>query len=325
MALGYSRASHQDTIGGVFLDDQTIERLKTSSDSAQFAASWLASLARMVEGLRQSLLVLSAPGKSGFQPLGVWPEGAKPELAMRNAVESCLKSGRPIIVTLEGQEGEGVAIGLPINVSGQIRGAVGVTLDPQSEDNLRLVLDQIQWSSGWIETLIRRRRISDTESLNTVIDLFATSLHHRRFHEAATATATELATALQCERVAIGFIQGQHMRLRALSHSANFVKKANLVRAMEAAMDEAVDQQATLVMPEPEDAPERVITRHRKLMSGHEMTSVCTVPLTEGREVIGALLLERVEPLIGRRCKSVNTLRPSLVRRLTSSGARIAG
>ena len=296
MALGHKRASQQDTVGGVFLDDETLEKLKTSSDGAQFAASWLVSLARMVEGLRQCLLVLSAPGKSRFKPLGVWPEGAKPERVMMNAVESCLKTGHTVIVTLDAGEGEGVSIGIPINVSGQICGAVGVTIDPQSEENIRLILDQLQWSLGWIETLVRRRRISDSDGLVTVIELLATSLHHRRFQEAATATATELATALQCERVAIGFMRGKHTRLRALSHSASFSKKANLVRAVEAAMDEAVDQQATLVMPEPDDAPERVITRHEKLMSGQEMTAVCTVPLTEGRDVIGALLLERVKP-----------------------------
>lgn len=296
MALGDNRASQQDTVGGVFLDSETLEKLKTSSDGAQFTSAWLASLGRMVEGLRQSLLVLSKPGKSRFEPLGVWPEGAKPEQAMMSAVESCLRSGRPVIVTLGAEEGEGVAIGLPVNVGGQIRGAVGVTLDPQSEENLRLILDQIQWSSGWIETLIRRRRISDSDGLITVIELLATSLHHERFQEAATATVTELATALQCERVAIGFMRGQHIQLRALSHSASFVKNTDLARSFEAAMDEAVDQQATIVMPEPEDAPERVITRHAKLMSGQDMTAVCTVPLTEGRKVIGALLLERTEP-----------------------------
>lgn len=298
MALGYNKTSHQETVGGVFLDAQSIERLKTTSDGAQFASAWLASIAKLVEGLRQSLLVLSTPGKSGFQPLGVWPDGARPEQDMRKAVESCLKSGLPVIVNLAGEEEEdkGVAVSLPINVSGQVRGAIGVTLDPQSEENLRLVIDQLQWSSGWIETLIRRRRISDSDSLNTVIDLLATSLHHRRFQEAATATATELATDLQCERVAIAFKKGQHMKVRALSHSASFVKNTDLVRAIEEAMDEAADQQATLVMPEPEDNPERVIVCHQALMSGHDMKAVCTVPLTEGREVIGALLLERNEP-----------------------------
>lgn len=296
MVTEYRNASQRDTVGGVFLDSQTLDKLKKSADGAQFTAAWLGALGKMVDGMRQCLLALSAPGKNRFEPTGVWPEGAKPEPTMMKAVESCLKTGHPVIVTLDAEEGGGVAIGLPVAVNGQIRGAVGVTLEPQSEENLRLILDQIQWSSGWVETLIRRSRVSDSDGLMTIIDLLATSLHHDRFQEAATATATELATALQCERVAIGFMKGEHAQVRALSHSANFVKTSNLVRAMESAMDEAIDQQATVVLPEPDDAPERVIIRHNKLRKEEDAGAICTVTLTEGRNIIGAIVLERPEP-----------------------------
>ena len=294
MALNRAR-TQGDFAGGVFLDSETLDRLKTSSDGARFAAAWLTGLSGQAEGMRQGLVVLAGAG-SKFEPLAVWPEGAKPERAMMNAVENALRSSRTIMLTLSADEGEGVAIASPISVGGQLRGAVAVTVAPQEESKLRLVLDQLQWSSGWLETLIRRRRLSDSDGLVTVIELLATSLHHNRFQEAATAAATELAGALNCERVAIGFLRGRHARLRALSHSASFGKRTNLVRAIEAAMDEAMDQQATIVVPEPDEAPERVVRSHHALMRTQEISSVCTVPLAEGRRVIGALLLERSEP-----------------------------
>jgi len=294
--VALNRARTQgDFAGGVFLDSETLDRLKTSSDGARFAAAWLTGLSGQAEGMRQGLVVLAGAG-SKFEPLAVWPEGAKPERAMMNAVENALRSSRTIMLTLSADEGEGVAIASPISVGGQLRGAVAVTVAPQEESKLRLVLDQLQWSSGWLETLIRRRRLSDSDGLVTVIELLATSLHHNRFQEAATAAATELAGALNCERVAIGFLRGRHARLRALSHSASFGKRTNLVRAIEAAMDEAMDQQATIVVPEPDEAPERVVRSHHALMRTQEISSVCTVPLAEGRRVIGALLLERSEP-----------------------------
>lgn len=182
-----------------------------------------------------------------------------------------------------------------MTVGGQMRGATGVILAQTGPEGIQLMLDQLQWGSGWLETLIRRSQISDSDGLSTVVELLATSLHHKRFQEAATAVATELAGALECERVAIGFMRGKHSRVRAISNSANFGKKANITRAMEAAMDEALDQQATIVLPEPEDAPERVIRAHEVLRKEHGIGAACTVPLTEGRKVIGAILLERTE------------------------------
>jgi len=296
MSVRKVTASQKDSAGGIFLDDETLERLRTSADGPQFAMTWLAALSRQAEGMRQGLVVLAVTGRTKFGPIAVWPENAKPERALMNAVEACLRAGRSMLITLASNEGEGVAIAVPVTVAGQVRGAVAVIVAPREEPALRLVVDQLQWSSGWIETLIRRSRIADGEGLTTVVELLATSLHHERFQEAATATATELATALKCERAAIGFLRGRHVRLRALSHSATFAKRAKVVRSIENAMDEAIDQQATIVMPEPSDAPDRVVRQHQELMRTQEMAAVCTVPIAEGRRVIGALLLERAEP-----------------------------
>ena len=295
MAETKAKKPINDNAGGVFLDNSVLERLRVSSDQAQFATSWLLAISRMVTGMQQGILVTATPGSGRFEPLAVWPEGAKPKHALMKAVETCLRAERSML-TLSQDQAEGAAIAVPVTVSGQIRGVVAVIVDLQPEDKLRLVIDQLQWSSGWIETLVRRGRISDNDGLSTVVELLATSLHHRRFNEAATATATELATYLNCERAAIGFLRGRHIKLRALSHSANFGKQSNAVRAIQHAMDEAVDQQSTIVTPQPEDAPERATLRHEELMRTQDMAAVCTVPITEGRRIIGALMLERAEP-----------------------------
>src|SRR6185436_11833787 len=105
---------------------------------------------------------------------------------------------------------------------------------------------------------------------------------HERFQAAATAVATELATTLGCERVSIGFIKERHNVLAALSHSAAYGKKANLVRALEGAMDEAADQMATVVH-----------RAHAELIEQHGAGAACTIPLTAGGKVLGAIVLER--------------------------------
>ena len=58
-------------------------------------------------------------------------------------------------------------------------------------------------------------------------------------------------------------------------------------------MDEAVDQLATVIYPQQKGGPFQVTRAHAELVKHHGAGTVCTVPLTEGGEVLGALTLER--------------------------------
>ncbi len=283
-----------DATGDIFLDAETLKRLKSGTDVAQVSAALLAGLARMTQGLQQGLVVMSAVGRVKFEPVAIWPEGSSAAREMMVAVDGAIKSGRTVIETVAA-DGGGVAIASPVTIEGRLRGALAVLLGQSDEDAVRLVMDQLHWASGWLEALIRRRRLSNSDDLATVIELLATSLHHERFLEAATAVATELAGALGCERVSIGLLSGRHCRVRALSNSAAFGKKANLIRAVEAAMDEAADQQATVIYPAIEGGPEQVLRAHVTLAEGPGGPAICTIPLAQDRRVTGALLLERGE------------------------------
>jgi len=294
MAADQARKAADNTAGGVFLDRDTLDRLRSSADRKTFCTAWLQALAGQVDTMRQAIVLLANAGQAKFQPAAIWPTGAKPEKPLAASVEAAIRNTRTIIQTVGEDEGAaGVAIAVPLVFSGQLRGAVAVILDPTAPEGIQLVLDRLQWGTGWLETLVRRGRISDGRGLETVVELLATSLHHKRFQEAATAVATELAGALDCDRVSIAFLRGKHNRVRVMSHSANFQRKAKVARAIEAAMDEAVDQQATIVVPQPEDAPERVIRAHMDMVKYHGAGAICTVPLAEGDRIIGAMTLER--------------------------------
>jgi RND family efflux transporter MFP subunit len=163
----------------------------------------------------------------------------------------------------------------------------------REEAELRNVLRQLEWGGAWLEVLVRRKIFSANDRLIAVLGLLATSVHHDRFQAAATAMVTEVASTLDCERVSIGFIRGQRCRLRALSHSASFNKKSNLIRAIEGAMDEAVDQQATVVYPARSDGPVQVTRAHAELGRDYGTGALCSVPFGNGSELLGAFCLER--------------------------------
>jgi hypothetical protein len=82
-----------------------------------------------------------------------------------------------------------------------------------------------------------------------VLALQAAVVSHPRLGPAATAFASELATRLGCERVAVGFVEDRFSRVVALSHGALGDGSTDTLRAMGAAMDEAIEQAATVIAP----------------------------------------------------------------------------
>src|SRR5918994_1667988 len=102
-------------------------------------------------------------------------------------------------------------------------------------------------SQGLTGAAIVRTLPADT--LKAVLDLTATALEPERFSASATALVTDLATRLACDRVSLGIVRRGRLEVRALSHNARFNQKTDLLQMIESAMEEALDQQATIVLP----------------------------------------------------------------------------
>jgi len=281
-----------------FCNTKSWERLKTERNPKLFAAAWLDIQSRLISGeVLQGVVVLGEPDKGPFAPIAVWPEGSLGSPGLASAIENAMGKRHSTVETARritpDSRQKRDAIAVPLLVDKQICGAVAVEIEHAAEDRQQQVMEQLEWGSVWLETLVHRNRFTVSDRLVTVLELVATGLQHDRFQAAATSVATELAGILHCERVSIGFLRGQHSKVRALSHSASFGKKANIIRAMEAAMDEAIEQHATVVFPAPVDGPVQVIRAHASLAKEHGTGTVCTVPFTEGERILGAMTLER--------------------------------
>lgn len=284
----------------VFADAESWKRLKSARDPQTFAAAWLDLQCRVIDAnVHLGVVVLGREGEGAFAPVAVWPTGSLGTPGLTAAIEETIAKRHAVIqghtALSHGQKQQRDTIASPLLVDGKLCGAVAIDVEHCSEAEQQHVLGQLEWGSVWLEALIHRNRYTSADRLVTVLDLVATSLHHERFQAAATAVATELAGILQCERVSIGFLQGKHTRVRALSHSASFGKKANIIHDIGAAMDEAVDQQASVVVPPFDDGPLQVTRSHALLIKSHGDGAVCTVPFTDGEKILGAITLERPE------------------------------
>lgn len=112
-----------------------------------------------------------------------------------------------------------------------------------------------------------------------------------RLHEAAGALATELATALGLRHVAVARVHRGSARVIAVSHLAEQDSTQSADAIATAALDEAIDQNATVCFPPTPDAPLQITHAHAQLVRIRGGWA-CSMPLTADETIVGALLVE---------------------------------
>ena len=129
------------------------------------------------------------------------------------------------------------------------------------------------------------------------LDVLAAVEEQPRLLGMTIAIANNLATRLRCDRVSVGLRRrGGRIRLSAISHSATFKKAGRLVDAIESAMEEAMDQRASVTYP-PSPPTERAVTMaHRALadvIRAPDAALMSVMLADSSGRLIGAITLER--------------------------------
>ncbi|HPI61408.1 HlyD family efflux transporter periplasmic adaptor subunit [Zoogloea sp.] len=124
-----------------------------------------------------------------------------------------------------------------------------------------------------------------------MLALLAALVSHDSLGTSATALASELANRLGCERVSIGFVEDRFTRVVAISHGAISTNTSEMLRVIGAAMDESIEQAATVVAPAPEDHVPRIVLAHEELLR-HDGGMAITIPLVVAHQLVGAVLCQ---------------------------------
>ena len=259
--------------------DELLWRQFGEAKSAEaFARTWLALQCRMIPGVTSGVLVLRSGGAADrFAPAAFWPEGRRTRPHLGEVAERALRERRALVVPVPQPHHEGAAapprlrydVARPIEVDGELQGVVAVDVSPRSERDADATVRQLEWGGAWLEIARLRgdttRAVVVRDRLQTILDLVAATFGQARFGPAALAFVTTVATRLDADRVTLGFLRRGRARAVAVSHSAKFSRSSNLVRAIEQAMDEAIDQQALVVWPQPSDWRPQVARAHAEL------------------------------------------------------------
>lgn len=280
--------------------EQAWSRFSQAQSPEEFCSSWLAIQCDSIGGVSDGVVLLQTPGSTEYVPVAFYPEAARDRAHLAEVAERTLKEGRGVVLPIDNAATEQrYQLGYPVRIDGEVRGAVGLEMDGRPEAQLQSAMRALQWGSGWLEVLLRRHVDPATAAqlrLKLALDLVGTLLEQGGLRESAAAFSTEVAMRLGCERVAVGVLKGRTVKLVGVSHSAQFDERANLLRAVESAMGEAVDQGEVVVSPPPRDGLPVVTHAHDVLLRESGAGAAATFPLVCDGEVVGALSLERSAP-----------------------------
>lgn len=281
--------------------EQAWKQFADARSAEDFCGSWLSIQCQIIGGVADGVVVLQKPGSKALAPVAFYPDVKRDRSHLAEITERALKEGRGVVNSGSATDAADSALphcqlAYPVRIDGQLRGVVGMDLEYRSEAKLRSAMRDLQWGSGWLEVLLRRRADPEEAAhlrLKLALDLMSSLIEQKGLKDGASALATELAAKLGCDRVTIGLLKGERVKVCAVSHSGQFDRKANLLRAVEDAMHEAIDQRNTVVYPMDRPNQKIVALSHANLVRESEAGSALTLPLESAGEVVGALTLER--------------------------------
>jgi len=242
-----------------------------------------------------------APSRQ-LTPVGGSPKNRVGSALTIEAAQSAVDNARPVArgnmpVGESATENKPLAAAAPLIVKDEPVGVVVIEMQPQTQTEMRWAMRRLQWGAAWLRDAMRAeesvreqtRYTAAVEALNTIIVV----AEREDFMTAASAAVTDLATRFDCDRVALGLRKLRRTRIKAISHSAQFSKRMELVARLNAAMDEAIDQRAAVLWPD--DNTEDVLATHAAaaLAREHGAGHIYTVPLYANGKCIGARTFER--------------------------------
>jgi len=260
-----------------------------------FCQAWLALQCSLIHGIEYAVVALGEIETGPFKPVTFWPRrGAGIFLA--ELAEKSLDARHGIILKPDNKQQAHFGIAFPIIVEGDLHGTVAMQIKACSDEQVQSALRQLQWGASWLDSFLRHSlSLSEAglrENMISCIDHLATLLEHDGYKDSIRALVTELAVRLDCDRVSLGAVYSDDVKILVLSHSAQFGKKMDLIRMLSEAMEEVVDYRKMIQIPFVDDGKYHVV-KHAELARRFGSEAVLSIPLWRKGEVYGVLTLER--------------------------------
>jgi len=262
----------------------------------EFCRAWLAILCNRTAGAGSGLILL-ANEAGAFAPAAIWPVEPIAVEALAEAGKRALASGRPLVEPHRHVHGT-TLLAYPVARTDRPQGVVVLAIAGADADTLQSVMRNLHWGIGWIQSLTQQHGAAVAsgtgEAAGSALELLAAVQEEDELERAALVLCNELCRISGAHSAALGLEKDKAIRLLATSHGAWFRKRSNFAEAIEAAMDEAFDQRATIAWPEEDgNAHHHVTLQHARLAGTSGGGALLSVPLEDRGRIVGVATLER--------------------------------
>ncbi len=242
----------------------------------------------------------------------------------RSAVRHAALSRQSLVFGLDSNDmlydasGKGFLIAVPVPGglgpdSGATPASAVITLllESRSRQALQTTMALVELLAGYVHTHAAGQQLRRVRSAGASLDLGARLIasinNARTFKGASIQLVNDLCRQLGVDRVAMGWVGGaknaegrRFSKVIAMSDTEQIDRRMAMVRKIETAMDECLDQEQAVLYPPPpvEGAGADVLLSqaithaHRDLAAGDAKLKVASLPLRIDERVLGVMLVE---------------------------------
>ena len=201
---------------------------------------------------------------------------------------------------------------IPIKSRGVVKAAAAFRLRADQPQKLMISRAYLETTPLLLEhhelQMTTKKHVETMDRLRRVMTVLDAINQPARFLGAAMALCNEIALWLNCSRVSLGFLEGRTVQVKAMSHTDTFSREMQVVQAIEAAMEECLDQDLEVIHPT--EVTATVASRAAAELAGrHGPSAVISLPIRQEGEVAAVLTLERAIDRPFDRIKEIEAVR----------------
>ncbi len=257
--------------------------------------SWLDIQCEIIPGIIHAVVMKHDKESKQLKISAVWPRDIKQIPEDLISVSNQVADKDTAVVRTQGEDKNNFhsIIGCPLKSDTNDAGIAVVEIAGQASSKTQGVLKLLKWGGIWFNLLHSDvDNAGSTSRLAMVAELLVGTLEHDHFKAAAKTAVTQLASQLECERVTLGLLKKRHIVIQAVSHNAEVDPRSSLLREIASAMEECIDQDATIAYPPLPKSVPHVSFAQEVLSQRNNGKLVFTTPLYSAGQPIGAMTFE---------------------------------
>jgi len=258
--------------------------------------SWLQLQCQVLDGSIRAVVLAGESDHGPFRAVAQWPDPSAATPALANAATQAIRQRHTVLLARDpaaaAAQQTGDIVACPIVHADRVLGVVAVELGQRTETQQKAAVQALETNAAALELLLQPRVNDADPHPRAIIELVAASIEHAKFDAASRNATSRFADIGRLLQVSLGIARRGRAEVTATSGRATIDVRMQAGRSMGRAMDEAIAQDATLVYRGHADNKDPGLTAHAQLAQLHGGNSLCTIPISHGGTLVGAITFE---------------------------------